>query len=738
MKQTKLLMLWVALAMLVSSCSKDEDPLFKTTHPEQGQIALRVDWSERGTDVLIPGSFTAVVGGQSLTVADSAVFLLLPGNYSALLFSETDKVAVSGGIATVATTDGITNALPGWFFSGVADITSVADRDDRLTVVMQQQTRELTIVLTVADGNADIIERVEGALTGIASTLDLATGEYGGASTVEPVFNISGNTITASLRLLGVTGDRQELTLQVYIAGLPMSLTLDLTEPLGGFNSRKNSPLTINSELNVQNAVHPTKGTINLTADWSESGDDIPASYRAVVGIEEYYYTSAVNTLALEPGAYQAILYNAPENITVAGNIATVSANALPGWFFSGAAEFDAEASKVKDVSVAMHRRVREMTLELTVAEGNTELIERITGSLSGIASTLNLATGELGGKSTVETIVTIDGNKVTVYLRLLGTIGDEQQLTLYIYYTDGVTLPLTIDLTEPLENFNNGESAPIIITDEIVLSETSHPGQGKVRLTTDWSRRGSGVTVPSSYNVVADGTLRTFTSATNAILLDPGTYSALLYNTASGITISGNTAKVNTTSSGYTEALPGWLFSGTASLVAEADSESSATALMNQLLRQATFTFNITSGDRAMFASATASLSNVASSVDLLTGSLSGSATVSPVFQLNGNSITATVRLLGITTPGQRLDVTFRFNDNTTRTVTVNLTESMQNFNESKSTPFTYSENINIPTTPPITPPVTPPVTPPAIPPVTGDINDWNSGGEKETGTAE
>ena len=51
----------------------------------------------------------------------------------------------------------------------------------------------------------------------------------------------------------------------------------------------------------------------------------------------------------------------------------------LPGWLFSGAAEFVSEAGKVTDISVEMQQRVREMTLELTVAEGNTNLIERIT-----------------------------------------------------------------------------------------------------------------------------------------------------------------------------------------------------------------------------------------------------------------------------------------------------------------------------------------------------------------------
>ena len=467
MKQFTLLMIWVALATLIS-CGKD-DPFFQTTHPEHGQIALEADWSERGVDVPIPDSFTTIVNGSSVTADHSAVFLLTPGNYQALLFSAADNVVVSDGIATVATTDGITEALPEWFFAATADIMSVADRDDHIPVAMKQQTRALTLELTVTNSNAKHIERVEGILTGIASTLELATGIHSSESTVEPVFAIDGNRITAHLRLLGIADSKQELTLQVYMAGMPVSFTLDLTESFSEFNSRKNSPLTISREINIQSAG----GTINLSADWSKSGNNIPASYLAVVGDETYDYTSASNILILAPGTYQALLYNAVEHIAVVGNIVTASADPLLGWFFSGTEEFVAKAGKATDVSVMMHSRVREMTLELNVAEGNINQIKRITGNLSGIASTLNLVTGELGSESRVVPVITIKGNKVTLYLRLLGTVGDEQELTLYIQYTDGLTLQLTIDLTESFKNFNDSKSTSFTYSENISFPTT-------------------------------------------------------------------------------------------------------------------------------------------------------------------------------------------------------------------------------------------------------------------------
>ena len=150
-----------------------------------------------------------------------------------------------------------------------------ADTDYSLTAVMQQQVRQLTLVIEPAGDAADRIESIDGTLSGAAGTLDFATGTHGTPSELGLHFTkiTSGDAAgkwMATVRLLGIAGDAQRLTATLtYTDGNPQptSLNSDLTSALDGFNDGKTAPLTLGG------TIAETPGEAGFTATisgWEE------------------------------------------------------------------------------------------------------------------------------------------------------------------------------------------------------------------------------------------------------------------------------------------------------------------------------------------------------------------------------------------------------------------------------------------------------------------------------------
>lgn len=174
------------------------------------------------------------------------------------MYNPADGITVSGTTAAVAAADGgcIVNT-PGWLFTSVQEVEIEADTDYSLTAVMQQQVRELTLMIEPAGDAADRIESIEGTLSGAAGTLDFATGTHSTPSEVELHFTkiTDGDDAgkwMATVRLLGIAGDAQRLTATLtYTDGNPQptSLNSDLTAALDGFNDGKTSPLILGGTI---------------------------------------------------------------------------------------------------------------------------------------------------------------------------------------------------------------------------------------------------------------------------------------------------------------------------------------------------------------------------------------------------------------------------------------------------------------------------------------------------------
>ena len=274
-------LLAAALLLSATSCVKDE--LHDTPHPDYGKITVSADWSDRGDGVDIPAEWTVTMSdytGTETGETHAPDYLFNPGNYTLAAYNTPENITVSGTIATVAKAHGdaadlfISNAS-GWLFTSVQEVTVEADTDYELTAAMHQQVRQLSLVIEPTGDAADRIESIEGSLSGAAGTLDFATGTYGAASDVALHFTKitegeDAGKWTATVRLLGITGNTQTLTATLtYADGNPADTGLesDLTAALADFNADKTVPLTLGGTI----AETPTEAGVEAgIMDWEK------------------------------------------------------------------------------------------------------------------------------------------------------------------------------------------------------------------------------------------------------------------------------------------------------------------------------------------------------------------------------------------------------------------------------------------------------------------------------------
>lgn len=230
-----------ALLFSLGGCVKDE--LHDTPHPDKGIVAVSIDLPQgaSGEDYTVEIDGTTADGKEGhYTVSDP----LPPGEYTVLAYNTPQGFTVTDGIARVERTDGTAraltdfiNPLPEYLYSGTERITVVADDTLRMNLDVVQRVRDLHIELTVTEGDPERIAAITGTLSGVAEAYDLRNETlYGEAVSTRPTFTRSGDKVSADLRLLGVLGDAQTLTLVLtFTDGQTLTVESDMTEVLSGF-----------------------------------------------------------------------------------------------------------------------------------------------------------------------------------------------------------------------------------------------------------------------------------------------------------------------------------------------------------------------------------------------------------------------------------------------------------------------------------------------------------------------
>ena len=164
--------------------------------------------------------------------------------------------------------------MPGWLFTDAVDAVIEPDTEQTFTAVMQQQVRQLTLVIEPTGSTTDRIEHIEGYLSGVAGTLDFSAGIYATPTNVELQFakitsGANAGKYAATVRLLGIAGEQQKLNAIIcFTGGNPeaLNLTSDLTTELAAFNADKRKPLTLGGKV----VETPTGADFSATiTDWT-------------------------------------------------------------------------------------------------------------------------------------------------------------------------------------------------------------------------------------------------------------------------------------------------------------------------------------------------------------------------------------------------------------------------------------------------------------------------------------
>lgn len=261
-------------ALTLTGCVKDE--LFDTPHPGKGRITVTADWSARGEGIAIPQSWNLSMGdyhGTETAATHAPDHLFEPGCYSLVAWNPATDISVSGTSASVTSTaDGCISGELGWLFTSVQEVTIEADRDHAFTATMQQQVRQLTLTIRLTGDAAERVEGISGRLSGVAGTMDFASDTYGAPSSVALNFTKitqgeNAGAWTATVRLLGITGESQQLTGGITYAGdnLPSTpIASDMTALLAGLNDNNTVPLSLACDLET-----PTQaGVTAIIIDW--------------------------------------------------------------------------------------------------------------------------------------------------------------------------------------------------------------------------------------------------------------------------------------------------------------------------------------------------------------------------------------------------------------------------------------------------------------------------------------
>lgn len=221
------------------------------------------------------------------------------------------------------------------------------------------------------------------------------------------------------------------------------------------------------------NTTHPDKGVVVVKADFTakSTSADVPAEYllhHTCCGAEAPYAMPSAEMKCspglFTPGKHIFYAWNSCDKMTVTDDvihvdkIASGKIESMPGYLFAARQETDVIQDDTTHINLQMAQRTRDVQFELTVTEGNPELITSVSGTLSGIAGAFSLAEQKITGQA-ASTVIAFarNGSKVTADARLLGIIGTSQSLELEVRFTDRPDIHrVNVDLTKALSGFND------------------------------------------------------------------------------------------------------------------------------------------------------------------------------------------------------------------------------------------------------------------------------------------
>ena len=240
----------IVVTMLFFGCINY--PIFDFAYFDYGKIiSLITDWKERGDEIDIPENYTVKISDylKILSGTKNSIDNYFPaGKYIINIWNATENITISDRIATA----GYAASELGWFFTGREGVMIEMDREHSFIVFMQQQVRQLTFELEIADSVKDRLTGVSATLSGVAGTLNIDDGTHGAPTVIALIFaeDLNDGKWKATVRLLGITGNAQTFTLTMNLAdGNSYEIISDVSSQLALFNENKKIPLTLSTKI---------------------------------------------------------------------------------------------------------------------------------------------------------------------------------------------------------------------------------------------------------------------------------------------------------------------------------------------------------------------------------------------------------------------------------------------------------------------------------------------------------
>ena len=261
--------------LIFSACVRID--VYDTDYPNHGKITLTTDWSQIGQDIVIPQTYIVQVNDYLTTVSghtNTIDNLFLPGTYNTYIYNVADKITTNGTIATVAVGNNLADPMPDRLFTSTLSVAIEQNKNHLFTAVMQQQVRDLNLVIKTTGDIYDRIEYITATLSGVASSLDFANNTHHDAVNIIPVFmkQADGKWL-AAVRLLGITGDEQKLSMTITFADNSPALIIreeNIHTRLGDFNADKRTPLTLSAEV-IEIPINT--GFTSTITDWIDGNN---------------------------------------------------------------------------------------------------------------------------------------------------------------------------------------------------------------------------------------------------------------------------------------------------------------------------------------------------------------------------------------------------------------------------------------------------------------------------------
>lgn len=279
----KRVLIIIIAALFITSCYKSD--LSDTTHPAEGKVAVSIELPTG--DIPPSDGYTIIFNGETFTTTDYSTTLdaiVEPGEYYVYVYSNTaainieDRTSVDGTIiATAESDEENVKSLNDHAYFGMQRVVVTADAVVTSNISMSQISRDINFNLQIAEGDSDRITSISSQLSGVTSQWEcIDDTPHGIDTTIDPSLaqgasivrsSVDNGYITGSIRVLGINGDEQNLTINLtYSDGKTQKIVSDISDELSEVNSNKSTPITLSGDINT-----PTEAGLEGTiTNWNQ------------------------------------------------------------------------------------------------------------------------------------------------------------------------------------------------------------------------------------------------------------------------------------------------------------------------------------------------------------------------------------------------------------------------------------------------------------------------------------